>query len=251
MNKTDKTDKTDKTVTTSEFYCGLYSDGYFDDCEFTANLSLIMSHLEWRDIIIMVDLYRMLMPIHGVIMEFGCKFGRNLCAFEELRTIFEPYNLTRKIIGFDTFEGLTDIHKKDGKVFKHKKAGAFSTPDGWEKVLENLLSVHAHLRLQDDRILHKIVKGDVRTTVPQYLRDNPETIIALAYFDLDIYEPTFACLKSIIPHLMQGSILVFDEICYDRWPGETIALMESIGINNVKLERLVYSQTKAFLRWKC
>jgi hypothetical protein len=35
-----------------------------------------------------------------------------------------------------------------------------------------------------------IVQGDVRETLPRYLADNPHTVIALAYFDLDLYEPT-------------------------------------------------------------
>jgi len=46
--------------------------------------------------------------------------------------------------------------------------------------------------------LHKkiwINKGDASVEM-KYLYDNPETIIALAYFDFDLYQPTKKCLES-------------------------------------------------------
>ena len=50
--------------------------------------------------------------------------------------------------------------------------------------------------------------------------------MSLAIFDFDIYKPTKAALEAIKPHLFKGSVLVFDELADDIFPGETVALRE-------------------------
>ena len=37
---------------------------------------------------------------------------------------------------------------------------------------------------------HKVIEGDATVTVPSYFQEHPETIVALAYFDIGLYEPT-------------------------------------------------------------
>ena len=71
-----------------------------------------------------------------------------------------------------------------------------------------------------------IVEGDVRETLPIYFNDNPETIVALAYIDLALYEPCSIVLREIIPHLVRGSVVMFDELNWKDYPGETIAFKE-------------------------
>jgi hypothetical protein len=36
----------------------------------------------------------------------------------------------------------------------------------------------------------------------------------------------------------KGAVIAFDELDNPMWPGETLALLESIGINRLKLRRL-------------
>jgi hypothetical protein len=69
------------------------------------------------------------------------------------------------------------------------------------------------------------------------LQDNPQTVIALAYFDFDIYQPTFDCLKAIAPRLTKGSVVAFDEVNDPDSPGETLALMDAVGLRNIRLKR--------------
>lgn len=54
---------------------------------------------------------------------------------------------------------------------------------------------------------------------------------------MDIYKPTKIVLQKIIPRLTRGSILVFDELNCDVFPGETRAVDEVLGLNNLKLYR--------------
>jgi len=43
----------------------------------------------------------------------------------------------------------------------------------------------------------QLIKGDATVKLREYLDDNPQIIIALAYFDMDLYEPTKKCLETI------------------------------------------------------
>jgi hypothetical protein len=93
----------------------------------------------------------------------------------------------------------------------------------------------------DSPISHKkkfeLVIGDATETIHDYLKRQPETIISLAYFDFDIYQPTKVCLEAIIPRLTKGSILAFDELNCPEFPGETLALIETLGLSKYGLRR--------------
>jgi len=98
-----------------------------------------------------------------------------------------------------------------------------------------------------------VVPGDVRETVPKYLADNPHTIVALAYFDLDLYEPTRDVLEILRPYLVKGSVLAFDELAHPKWPGETVALRETLGLDRADLHWLEVPGREApigYLRWE-
>jgi hypothetical protein len=93
----------------------------------------------------------------------------------------------------------------------------------YENYLTSLLSVQEQLAPRRHLRKFELVKGDVVKTFPAYLRRQPETVVAFAYFDLDIYLPTKACLRHLRNRLTKGSVLGFDEVCLDQFPGETSA----------------------------
>jgi hypothetical protein len=53
---------------------------------------------------------------------------------------------------------------------------------------------------------------------------------------MDLYQPTKVCLKKLIPRLFKGSVIVFDELNYPDFPGETLALLESFDLKKIKLK---------------
>src|SRR3990170_680202 len=59
----------------------------------------------------------------------------------------------------------------------------------------------------------------------------------------DIYEPTVVALKHLVNRIPKGGIIAFDELNHEVWPGETIAVMQEIGINNLRVERLPFGST--------
>ncbi|WP_205737100.1 hypothetical protein, partial [Escherichia coli] len=116
--------------------------------------------------------------------------------------------------------------------------GRFAVPDGEVEHLRQVLAAHEANEPYGHTQRSFVVQGDVRETVPQYLAEHPHTVIALAYFDLDLYRPTRELLDVITPHLTRGSILAFDELTHPKWPGETRALSEAFGLDHAPLRQL-------------
>lgn len=75
------------------------------DDEILKDLPLFLTLSSLGHILFIDSLYRQILNIPGYIMEFGVRWGRNLSLFTSLRNLYEPYNVRRKIIGFDTFAG--------------------------------------------------------------------------------------------------------------------------------------------------
>ena len=83
----------------------------------------------------------------------------------------------------------------------------------------------------------RLIKGDVRKTVPEVLEKDKSILISLLYLDVDLYEPTKAVIEACLPRMPKGSVICLDEISYEDWPGETEALLDLFNINNLKIER--------------
>lgn len=212
------------------------------------NLALYLRRQPLTDLLSLDALYRMIISIPGVIMEFGVHRGRHLSALTALRGVHEPYNPHRRIIGFDTFTGFPDVTAIDA-VSPAAVPGRFAVAADYPQHLRDVLDAHedgehlAHIQ----RTL--LVQGDVRDTLPRYLAQNPQTIVALAYFDLDLYEPTRDTLRAVLPYLNKGSVLAFDQLGHPKWPGETAALREVLGSRQARLNVLPGRPTPAYLRW--
>ena len=194
------------------------------------------------------DLYSKIINVHGVIMEFGVRWGQNLVTLNNLRGIHEPFNYSRKIIGFDTFSGFENVSEKDG-THEIIKKGAFSVTDDYDKYLEEILDYHEKECPVSHVKKNTLIKGDAVVMLEKYLKDHPETIIAFAYFDFDVYEPTKKCLELIKPYLTKGSIIGFDELNDPQFPGETVAVRETLGLNNVAIKRSKYSGIQSYLEY--
>lgn len=63
---------------------------------------------------------------------------------------------------------------------------------------------------------------------------------------MQLYKPTKNCLKAIRPHLIKGYVIAMDELNSSEFPGETVALREEYGLNNLKIERSVFLPDRSF-----
>lgn len=191
-------------------------------------------------------LYELFLPVTGCIMEFGVRWGHNLALLANLRAILEPYNHSRRIVGFDTFEGFPSVHAKDGRDEVIRK-GAFGVAERYEAFLDEILGLHEQNAPIANIRKYELVKGDATKTLPAYLEKNAHTIVAFAYFDFDIYEPTLEALKLILPRCTKGTVLGFDEVNHPVYPGETAALIEAVGLGRYALKRNPFYVTSNYL----
>jgi len=225
----------------------LFNDSPLPVEQLLVNLHLYMRSSVVAKMLYIDELYREIIDIPGVIMEFGTWWGANLALFQSLRAVYEPYNYTRKVIGFDTFTGYPQTDFQDG-MSDLAEFGGYSVGKDYEEHLTDLLDYHelennlSHIRK------YEVVKGDVNTTVNEYFQEHPETIVALAYFDLQLYRPTRKCLEAIKPYVIKGTVIAMDELNCPEFPGETIAFKEAWGLGDCRITRSRYLPDRSYFK---
>lgn len=249
MNKRDIKTKGSSSAAETAFrekFFKLFKDCPVPDNELLSNLGLFANRQALSKMLFINELYKKIVSVHGNIMEFGVRWGQNMALFESFRGLYEPFNNNRRIIGFDTFEGYPSVHEKDGKS-DIVSTGAYSTTEKYEDYLKQVLDYHE----QESPLAHikkyQLIKGDATAEIDAYLKNNPETIIALAYFDFDIYEPTKKCLEAIKKHITKGTVIGFDELNCRDFPGETLALKEVFGLDKYRIIRSHYSSIQSYI----
>lgn len=230
----------EKQLSLRERFLQLYKKCPIPDHEILSNLGLFLRRPVISKILFMNELYQKIIKIPGVIIEFGTRWGQTLSLFESFRGLYEPFNQGREIIGFDTFAGFPVVTEKDGNNSIATK-GSFGVTDGYEDYLRQIMDYHEEEAPMSHIKKYKLIKGDATVELERHLKEYPETIIALAYFDFDIYEPTKRCLELIRKYLVKGSVIGFDELHLREFPGETLALQEVLGVSSCRLLRSVYS----------
>jgi hypothetical protein len=193
------------------------------------------------------ELFKLQLDKPGIIVECGCYSGAGTFTFAQLSAIYEPYNHTRKIVVFDTFEGFPNLSEKDSNLFREYKTGDLFVSDSIVDEILNGVSLFDRNRPLSHIPKIVIQKGDANNLIPNYLIDNPHTIVSMLYLDFDIYEPTLCAIKNFLPRMPKGSILAFDELNAKSFPGETLALMDSLGINNVEIKKTIFDSYISYI----
>jgi hypothetical protein len=86
----------------------------------------------------------------------------------------------------------------------------------------------------------ELVCGDALETIPAFVEANRHLVVAMLFLDFDIYEPTRTALETFLPRMPKGAVLAFDELNDAAWPGETLAVLETVGLRNLRIRRVPY-----------
>ena len=184
------------------------------------------------------ELFRLALPVNGSVVECGVFAGGGLMGWYHFSAIHEPYNHSRRLIGFDTFDGFPSVDAKDtAGSSEHLHEGAFRINDSVQQELEALAAIHDRNRPIGHIPKIQLVKGDANKTIPAFVKENKHLLISLLYLDFDLYGPTKTALEHLLPRVVAGGIVAFDELNCADFPGETVALMESLGLEKVQLRR--------------
>ena len=214
--------------------------------ELMFNLGLYVRSSLLVKFLVLHDVYRRIAGVPGALVEFGVWRGQNLVLLENLRAIHEPFNKQRAIIGFDTFEGYPE---EAGMAARSVEThGGYDTGADYPAHLTELLAAHEGMNAFGHiKGGHQLIKGDVCETAPAYFAEHPETLVAFAFFDMGPYEPTLAALKAIRPHLLPGSVLLFDELTWAGAPGEAIAFKEVFKDVRYTIEKCQFYPSKSLV----
>ena len=176
---------------------------FFEDSKGNAvsklkNFSLFVPRQDLTRFLVRYEIFKKNLNVMGSIVECGVLYGQGLMTFAQLSAIFEPLNYTRKIIGFDTYGGVPYIATDfDNKDFAKEEELDVESFDDLKKSIECF---------DDNRQLNhvpkvELVKGDICKTVPQYIKDNPHTVVSMLYIDCNLFEPTKVALEEFIPRM--------------------------------------------------
>ena len=237
---------TEKQLSAREVLLELFQTNPLPPEELLVNLLLFTRSSVLAKVMYINELYQRILQTPGVVMEFGVWWGQNLVLFESLRAIYEPYNYTRRVVGFDTFAGYASITDKDG-TSPFVSEGAYAVSEGYENYLARLLDYHQRENVMPNIKKYELVKGDAAEGLERYLKEHPETIVSLAYFDLQLYEPTKRCLEMLRPYLVRGSVIAMDELNCAEFPGETIAVREVLGLDRFRITRSQFLPDRAYI----
>ena len=152
--------------------------------------------------------------IKGDIIELGIHKGNTSLL---IKKILDIYKIKKKLFLLDHFKGLIHYTKNDPKGSK-KFRNKFKSP---KKLIQDFLKFFN---------FNDVVFIDQDATK---LNNNSfkKKKFCLAYFDMDLYEPTLNALKSIDNNIVKGGIIVFDEGNKKVWGGEKKAIKDFLKIN--------------------
>lgn len=183
------------------------------------------------------EIFKKILNVQGSVIECGVLFGGGLMTWAQLSAILEPMNHQRRIIGFDTFSGTASIREEDkGETSSELYKVGDPTIDTFQD-LQECIRIHDIGRPLSHIEKVGLVRGDIRETVPKFVKDNPHLVVSLLYLDVVLYEPTAVALEYFVPRMPKGGVIGFDELNADAAPGEAIAVIERLGINNLRIQR--------------
>lgn len=157
----------------------------------------------------------------GYFLEMGVGTGRSI-------NFLAALNPTKKVYGFDSFEGLPTDWNKGDKIYK---AGSFG-----------LKRKDANIPLVKNVVVYKGLFKDVLPKFKkQVLKDHA---IALLHIDSDTYESAKDALNLLEDNIIPGTVIVFDEFYnYPRFEEhEWRAFQEFVQERNLKVKYLAFNK---------
>ena len=192
----------------------------------------------------MYELFKLAMPVKGSIVECGVFRGFGVMTWAKLSAMLEPENLTRRIYGFDTFEGFPTTGAKDQSKFASPAVGDLKSSSYDE--LQQLIAEYDRDRFLGHIGKVELVRGDITKSAKEFVETHPHLVVSLLFIDCDLYEPTKAALEAFLPRMPKGAIVAFDELDNPIWPGETLAALDAKVLSGLRLRRLEWDPYIAY-----
>jgi len=190
------------------------------------------------------EIFKRIVEVQGSIVECGVLFGGGLMSFAQISAILEPYNFQRRIIGFDTFTGFPGVAEEDesgmsDRRSRHLRPGGFAAPGAYDDLLR-AVDVFDGNRFLNHFPKVDVIAGDFAETGPAYLEAHPHLVVSCLYLDFDIFSPTQTSIETFLPRIPKGGAIVFDELNDETFPGETVAVLQSLELSDLRVRRFAF-----------
>jgi hypothetical protein len=201
--------------------------------------------------------------ITGDYYEFGVFQGSSIIS---IALLFKKLGITKKLYGFDSFEGFPSYSANDSfsnfdKLYKSKKISKvhYAHVINLKKIKEfnqrlnnNKSSLEAkNISSSNDfsnnsySFLKKkikllglkniiLIKGDFKKTIPSFFKKNTKKKVFAANIDCDLYDSYTTVLTHTWPRLNKNGIILLDEYYSLKFPGARIAADDFFKINKIK-----------------
>ncbi len=160
--------------------------------------------------------------------------------FENIRAIIEPFNYSRKIISFDTFDSYKKI---SGLNIAKEEILKYQVRKNWVDDLNKIQEAHKLINNSATKFVN--VKGDIRETLVKFFDENHETL-SLVYYDIATYETLKLSFNALLPFISKGGVFVFDDYGY-QYEGVNKFLIEQKVNKNYSLKHSKYYKSKVYL----
>jgi hypothetical protein len=182
------------------------------------------------------EIFKLALPVKGSIIECGVFRGFGVMSWAKLSTMLEPENLTRRIYGFDSFEGFPSSAPQDENPVAAPENGALCA-NSYQELQELIVEFDRDRFLGHVDKVH-LIAGDATRTIPQFVSEHPHLVVSLLFLDFDLYEATKVALEHFVPRMPKGAVIAFDELDNPMWPGETRAALDGGYLQRLRLQRL-------------
>ena len=186
----------------------------FSSFEILTNYGLFSGDRNLFKTLKIFELIYQIKNVKGDIIELGIHRGNTSLLIKKILNI---YKIKKKLFLLDHFKGLIHYTKKDPKASK-KFENKFKSP---KKLIEDFL------KFFDFKNVSFIDQDATKLNNKSF--ENKK--FCLAYFDMDLYEPTLNALKAIDKSIVKGGIIVFDEGNKKIWAGEKKAIKDFLKAN--------------------
>lgn len=189
------------------------------------------------------EVYKKVANLPGDVVELGVYKGESLLNWAKFAEILNPGDRSKRVIGFDHWQGLQNFTEHDGRAEHAGNMEGGWSPAGFEASLRELVDLFHEDSFVPKKPRIELVDGDIRETVFSYVQENPGLRISLLHFDCDMYEPTLAGLKALYDRVVAGGIVLFDEYGIREWAGESRAVDEFFEGRPPKMEKFGWLST--------
>jgi hypothetical protein len=154
-----------------------------------------------------VNLLKLTLGLPGEVAECGVYEGAtSFLIASELRRV----GLSRRVLLFDSFQGLSVPGAKDGDFWT---AGGLTAEES--KARENMSEFQSA----------EFYCG----WIPERFDEIADCSFALVHIDVDLYQPTFDSLEFFYPRMVRGGLIICDDYGFTTCPGARTAMDEFLA----------------------